>query len=222
MAQRGKRPQRKFEKKDPLEGWIPKTQLGKLVMKNEITSMEQVYDKGLAVLEPQIIDKLIPDLQEEVLQIKMVQRTTDSGRKGSFMITVAIGNENGYVGVGTGKGKEVRPTIERAVKDAKKNIISIRRGCGSWQCGCQENHSIPQKIRGNYSSTTIELMPAPKGTGIVAGKKAAKILKLAGIKDVWSKTNGNTRTTFNFAKAVMQALKKTRKMKTLDENPAYE
>lgn len=221
MAQRGKRPRRKFEKKNPLEGWVPKTQLGKMVMNNEITSMEQIYDKGLSVLEPEIIDKLLPDLKEEVLQIKMVQRTTDSGRKGSFMITAAIGNENGYVGVGTGKGKEVRPTIERAVKDAKKNIISIRRGCGSWQCGCQEEHSIPLKIKGNYSSIKIELMPAPKGTGIVAGKKASKILKLAGIKDVWSKTSGNTRTTFNFAKAVMKALKQTRKMRII-ETPTSE
>ena len=212
MAERRRR---RREDKEEVE-WIPKTKLGKMVLNNEITDMEQVYEKGLAVLEPEIIDKLIPDLKEEVLQIKMVQRTTDSGRKGSFMITAAVGNENGYVGIGTGKGQEVRPTIERAVKNAKKNLIAIKRGCGSWQCGCKEEHSIPQKVKGSFSSVKIELMPAPKGTGIVAGKKAVKILKLAGIKDVWSKTDGNTRTTFNFAKAVIKALRKTRKMKTLE------
>ena len=193
--------------------WIPKTKLGKMVQNNEITSLEQIYEKGLPILEPEIIDKLIPELEEEVLQIKSVQRATDSGRKASFMVTVAVGNKNGYVGVGTGKGLEVRPTIERAIRNAKKNIISIRRGCGSWQCGCNEEHSLPHKVKGTYSSVKVELMPAPKGTGIVAGKKAAQILRLAGIKDVWSKTSGNTRTTFNFAKAIIEALKKTRKMK---------
>ena len=205
---------RKFEK-EKVE-WIPKTKLGKMVQNNEITSIEQIYEKGMPILEPEIIDKLIPDIEEEVLQIKSVQRTTDSGRKASFMVTVAVGDKNGYVGVGTGKGLEVRPTIERAVRNAKKNIISIRRGCGSWQCGCGEEHSLPHKVTGTYSSVKVELMPAPKGTGIVAGKKAAQILKLAGIKDVWSKTSGNTRTTFNFAKAIIKALQQTRKMKIKD------
>ncbi len=193
--------------------WIPKTKLGKMVQNNEITSMEQVYERGLPILEPEIVDKLLPDLEEKVLQRKSVQRTTDSGRKASFMVTVVVGNKNGYVGVGTGKGAELRSTIERATRNAKKNIISVRRGCGSWQCGCGEEHSLPFKVKGSYSSVKVELMPAPKGTGIVAGKKAAEILRLAGIKDVWSKTSGNTRTTFNFAKAVMNALEKTRKIK---------
>ncbi len=193
--------------------WIPKTKLGKLVKSGEITSLEQVYERNLPILEPEIIDYLVPNLKEEVLQIKMVQRTTDSGRKGSFMITVAVGNQDGCIGIGTAKGQEVRPTIEKAVREAKKNMISIRRGCGSWQCGCNENHSIPFKVKGSCSSVTIELMPAPKGTGIVAGSTAAKVLKLAGIKDVWSKSYGKTSTVFNFAKATYEALKNTRKMK---------
>lgn len=193
--------------------WIPKTKLGKMVQNDEVTSMEQIYEKGLPILEPEIVDKLLPELEEKVLQRKSVQRTTDSGRKASFMVTVAVGNKNGYVGIGTGKGQELRSTIERATRNAKKNIISVRRGCGSWQCGCGEEHSLPFKVEGSFSSVKVELMPAPKGTGIVAGKKAAEILRLAGIKDVWSKTSGNTRTTFNFAKAVIKALEQTRKKK---------
>ena len=193
--------------------WIPKTKLGKMVQNDEVTSMEQIYEKGLPILEPEIVDKLLPELEEKVLQRKSVQRTTDSGRKASFMVTVAVGNKNGYVGIGTGKGQELRSTIERATRNAKKNIISVRRGCGSWQCGCGEEHSLPFKVKGSFSSVKVELMPAPKGTGIVAGKKAAEILRLAGIKDVWSKTSGNTRTTFNFAKAVIKALEQTRKKK---------
>ena len=130
------------------------------------------------------------------------------------MVTAVVGNRDGYIGVGSGKGNEVRPTIERAVREAKKNIIHIQRGCGSWQCGCGTQHSVPFKVLGAFSSVSIELMPAPKGTGIVAGSTAQKILLLAGIKDVWSNTKGNTKTAFNFAKAVINALKQTRKMKT--------
>jgi len=214
MAQRRQGNRRKFEKEDPLKNWVPKTKLGKMVMNGEITSVEQIYERNLAILEPEIIDKLVPNMQDQVLHITMVQRTTDSGRKGSFQITVAVGNKDGLVGVGTGKGQEIKPTIDRAIREAKKNIISLRRGCGSWQCGCDENHSIPSKVKGSFSSVSIELLPAPKGTGIVAGSTAAKILELAGVKDVWSKTKGNTRTVFNFGKATINALKNTRKIKT--------
>ncbi|MEM0372592.1 MAG: 30S ribosomal protein S5 [archaeon] len=204
-------------REEKTEEWVPKTALGKMVLAGEITDMEQVYARNMAILEPEIVDKLVPNLQEEVLNIKTVQRTTDSGRRGSFMITVAVGDKNGYVGVGTGKGNEVRPTIERAVREAKKNIMHIERGCGSWQCGCGEKHSLPFKVHGSYSSVSIDLMPAPKGTGIVAGSTAAKILELAGVKDVWSKTKGSSRTVFNFGKATINALKQTRKMKTKEQ-----
>ena len=117
------------------EEWVPRTKLGKMVLSGEITTIEQVYERGLPILEHEIIDKLIPNLKEEVLDVKMVQRTTDSGRKGSFLVVVAVGNEDGFVGIGTAKGQEVRPTIEKAIRQAKKNIIQIKRGCGSWQCG---------------------------------------------------------------------------------------
>lgn len=211
----GKKPRRFVRRRPRVEvrEWIPKTELGRKVMKGEITDMEQIYSKNLAVLEPEIIDKLVPGLEDQVLKIKMVQRTTDSGRKGSFMITVAIGNKDGYVGVGTAKGLEIRPVIEKAIREAKRNIIHIRRGCGSWECACNEEHSIAFNINGKYSSVEIELFPAPKGTGIVAGSTAAKVLKLAGVKDVWSRTRGSTNTVFNFAFATIKALKQTRKMK---------
>jgi small subunit ribosomal protein S5 len=193
--------------------WTPKTTLGKRVLAGEITNMEQIYEKNLAILEPEIIDKLVPNLQEVVLNIRTVQRTTDSGRKGSFSIAVVVGNKDGFVGVGTGKGLEVRPTIERAMRNAKKNIIHIRRGCGSWDCRCDNPHSIPFAVRGRYSSVKIELKPAPKGTGIIAGKSAKKVLELAGVKDVWSRAVGKTSTTLNFAMATLEALHQTRKTK---------
>lgn len=119
------------ESRDRRFEWVPRTELGRLVLNGEITNMEQIYDRGLQILEPEIVDRIIPNIQEEVLDIKMVQRVTDSGRKNSFRITVAVGNKDGYVGIGMAKGLEVRPTIEKAVRNAKKNIISLKRGCGS-------------------------------------------------------------------------------------------
>lgn len=195
------------------EEWIPKTELGKLVKSGEITDLEQVYERGYAILEPEIVDYLVPDLEDEVLEISMVQRMTDSGRRSSFFAVVVVGNKKGIVGIGTGKATEVRKAIEKAIKDAKMNIIKVRMGCGSWECACGEEHSLPFTVEGKCSSVKVRLMPAPKGTGIVAGETARKVLQLAGVKDVWSKTFGNTRTKVNFARAVLEALKMTRRMR---------
>ncbi|MCD6522858.1 MAG: 30S ribosomal protein S5 [Candidatus Diapherotrites archaeon] len=204
-----------MEKKEEEKGieWVPKTRTGRMVLNGEITTLEQIYSRNLPLLEPEIVDMLVPDLKEEVLDIKTVQRTTDSGRKMRFLATVVVGNKDGYVGVGIGKGANVRPAIERATRNAKLNIIHIQRGCGSWECGCGTPHSVPYKVEGKSGSVRVILIPAPKGTGIVAGKKAKKVLELAGIKDVWSKTFGDPRTTFNFAMATLDALRNIRRMK---------
>ncbi len=214
MRKRDNKKNRRPEQREfRLDDWNPKTKTGKMVKSGDITSIEQIYEKNLPILESEIIDVLVPNLQDELLKLRMVQRTTDSGRKGSFMATVVVGNKNGYVGVGTAKGNEVRPTIEKAVKEGKKNLIHIRRGCGSWECNCNEEHSIPFKVHGRESSVKIELMPAPKGTGITGGRTAKKILDYAGVKDVWSHSLGNTRTVFNSAFSTLDALKHTRTQK---------
>jgi len=216
MKRRRWQPRRREEKN--FDNWIPKTKVGKLVKSGEITNIEEIYQRNLPILEPEIVDMLIPTLEDEVLKLKMVQRVTDSGRKGSFMVTVAVGNKNSYIGVGTAKGQEPRPTIEKAITNAKKNLVHIRRGCGSWECGCGEDHSLPFKVKGSRGSVDIELVPAPKGTGIVAGKVAKKVLELAGIKDVWSYSSGQTCTVFNSAFATFNALKQTRSIKFKEKN----
>jgi len=201
------------QKRDPLEDWTPRTELGRQVLNGNITNLEEIYQKNVAILEPQIIDKLLPNLEQELLEKTSVQRVTRNGRRISFRVVAAVGNKDGYVGVGMGKGLEMRPTIEKAVRNAKKNIISINRGCGSWECTCGEKHTVPFKVNGSNSSVKIDVMPAPKGTGVVAGDTARKIIELAGIKDAWSKTKGKTTRTLNFAFATLDALKQTRKMK---------
>lgn len=192
-----------------IEGWVPSTGLGKMVSSGEITNIDEVLASGKPIKEPQIVDAFLPDLQDEVLDITMVQRMTDSGRRVKFRAIVVVGNRNGYIGFGQGKDGQVGNAIKKGIDDAKLNLIKVRRGCGSWECGCNEIHSVPMLVKGKAGSVRITLKPAPHGIGLVTGEVAKKVLELAGIKDVWTFTSGNTRTTINFAKATFEALKKT-------------
>ena len=99
--------------------------------------------------------------------------------------------------------------MNKAIRDAKLNIVPVRRGCGSWECRCGEPHSVPFTVVGKSGSVRVIIKPAPKGTGLVAGEVAKVVLRLAGIRDVWMDTFGETRTTVNFAKATVNALRNT-------------
>lgn len=189
--------------------WVPKTRLGKLVAEGKIKTMEEAFETGLPIKESEIVDALIPDLVDEVLDINMVQRMTDSGRRVKFRTTVVVGNGNGYVGLAEGKDVQVGPAIRKAIEAAKKNIINVNRGCGSWECGCGLSHTVPTQVEGKAGSLTVVLKPAPRGLGLAVGGPAKKVLEMAGYKDVWSRTEGETRTTINFALATFNALKAT-------------
>lgn len=191
------------------EEWVPKTRLGILVSEGQITSMDEAIDSGLPIRESKIVDILLPELEDEVLDINMVQRMTDSGRRVKFRATVIVGNGDGYVGLGQAKDVQVGPAIRKAIENAKINITKVRRGCGSWECGCGLDHTVPSEVRGKAGSVTVELKPAPRGLGLAAGDTARKVLEKAGIKDVWTRTEGQTRTTLNFAKATYNALVNT-------------
>lgn len=191
------------------EGWIPLTGLGKLVAGGQITSIDQVLESGKPIKEVEIVDTFLPDLTDEVLDISMVQRMTDSGRRVKFRAVVVIGNRNGYIGFGQGKDAQVGNAITKAIKDAKLSIIKVNRGCGSWECGCGLEHSIPVQVTGKSGSVRVTLKPAPQGIGLVTGDVAKKVLGLAGIRDVWGFSSGETRTTINFAKATFNALAQT-------------
>jgi small subunit ribosomal protein S5 len=186
--------------------WTPQTRLGRLVKDGQITTMEEALTSGLPILESEIIDVLLPELKEEVIDINMVQRMTDSGRRVKFRATVIVGNGDGFLGLGQGKDVQVGPAIRKAVNAAKRQIVQVKRGCGSWECGCGEEHTVPFKVQGKSSSVTVVLKPAPRGLGLVAGETAKKVMELAGIKDVWTYAEGETRTTLNFAKATYNAL----------------
>jgi len=193
--------------------WVPKTRLGKMVSSGQIKTIEEAFDTGLPIKEPEIIDALLPDLVDEVLDISMVQRMTDSGRRVKFRTTVVVGNSNGYVGIAEGKDVQVGPAIRKAIEMAKLNIVKIKRGCGSWECGCGLEHTVPCQVQGKAGSITITLMPAPRGLGIAAGGTAKKVMEMAGIKDVWTRSEGETRSTINLALATYNALLQTTTMR---------
>ncbi len=189
--------------------WTPRTELGKKVLEGSITSLREIMEKGLPVLETEIIDRLVPNLDSEILEISRVQRRDRSGRKLRYRVTVAVGNRDGYVGIGQGKAKEVYNSIQKAIEEGKKNLICVRRGCGSWECGCGKPHSIPFRVVGKSGSVEVTLMPAPRGVRLAAGDVAKTVLELAGVEDVWSKVEGDSRTTLNFATATFNALRMT-------------
>jgi len=196
------------------EEFVPKTQLGHMVKEGRITDIDEIFDKGLPIMELGIVDTLLPDLEEEVMDVNLVQRMHKSGRKVNFRVIVAVGNKNGYVGLGQGKAKEVGPAIRKAVDNAKFNIIKVRRGCGDWGCVCGREHTVPFKIEGKKGSVRVTLIPAPGGVGLAIGNVGKTILGLAGIDDVWSQTMGQTQTTINFAGAIFEALKELSKVKS--------
>jgi len=191
------------------ESWIPRTKLGKMILEGKISSIEELFMEGLKIRESEIVDVLLPDLQEEVINIGLVQKQTDAGEKSQFRAIVVVGNRNGYVGLGSGKARQVRSAIEKAAVDARLNITPVRRGCGSWECGCGKHHSMPFQVQGECGGVEIVLIPGPRGLGIVASEAAKVILGLAGVKDCWTKSYGSTRTVPSFAFAVFDALKKT-------------
>lgn len=197
-----------------VEEWIPRTKLGWMVKEGKITSIDQIFAINAVIMEPEIVDILLPNLSQEIIDVVLVQKMTDAGRISRFRAVVAIGNGDGYVGLGIAKARQLRTAIEKAVIDAKLNIVPVRRGCGSWECSCKEPHSVPFRVTGKAGSVEVTLIPAPLGVGLVAGEVAKVILRLAGIRDVWTFSKGESRTTINFAKAVYNALKNTNKFVT--------
>jgi len=191
------------------EEWVPRTKLGRMVLEGKISSLEEIFASGLKITEPQIVDMLLPNLEEEVINISIVQKQTDAGEKTRFKAIVAVGNRDGYVGIGSGKASQVRTAIEKAAREARMNVTAVRRGCGSWECGCGQLHSVPFKVVGKCGSVRVEIIPGPRGLGLVAGEVAKVILRLAGIRDCWTRSYGSTRTVPSFAYAVFDALKKT-------------
>lgn len=215
--------------------WNPTTAVGRMVKEGKIADIEQLFSEGHQILEAGVVDTLLPGMEEDLLLIgqakgkfgggqrrifRQTQKKTKEGNKIHFTTYALIGNRDGYVGIGKGKSKETVPSRDKAKRNARLEVIRIRRGCGSWQCGCKEPHSIPFAVEGRCGSSRIKLMPAPKGKGLCVEKECAKILAFAGVKDVWSKTFGQTKTKVNLVGALLNALRKLSQVKYRPESAA--
>lgn len=206
-----------------LDNWTPKTKLGKDVFGGKVKSIDEIIESGRKIIEPEIVDKLVPGIKNELIlvggragkgggiqriPVRITAAMHKSGRRFHTGALVVVGNEDGLIGLGQGRAVETREAIRKGIEKAKINIVKIKRGCGSWECGCGTGHSVPYKISGKSGSVRVELIPAPRGVGLVAENEAKKILKLAGIRDVWVKTFGNTGMRINLVNALFGAMKK--------------
>lgn len=192
------------------------TKLGRLVKDHKITSLEQIFLYGLPIKEPQIIDALFPPgkLKEEMLKISPVQKQTSAGQRTRFKAYVLIGDEDGHLGLGEKVGREVATAIRGATVAAKLAMIPVRRGYWGEHVGMP--YTVAMKVTGKSGSVTVRLMPAPRGTGIVAAPLPKKILLFAGVSDCHTVSRGNTKTMGNFALATFFALQKTYALLTPD------
>jgi len=127
---------------------------------------------------------------------------------------VIIGDSNGHVGLGVKCAKEVASAIKGAIINAKLSIVPIRRGY--WGSNLGEPHTVPMKVTGKCGSSVSRLVPAPRGTRIVAAPATKRLLQLAGIQDCYTSASGKTRTLGNFVKATFEAIQKTYSFLTPD------
>jgi small subunit ribosomal protein S5 len=209
MSQTTQRTDRRQRQKEEEAPWIPKTTIGKKVALGEITSMEEILESGARIQEAGIIKKLLPDLKSEVVDVGIIQKMTANGQSTRFKAIVAAGDHNGWLGIGQGKSKQMRIAIEKATSQAFLNVSPVKLGCGSWECRCDEKHSVPFKVRGRGGSVTVEIIPGPRGLGLVAGGKIKRLLELAGLKDAWTTSKGSTSTMNSTSKAILQCLRQT-------------
>ena len=206
-----------------ISAWNPKTKLGKDVKDGKIKNIDEILLENKKILEPEIVNKLI-NVKSDLISMgqakgkfgggkrrawRQTQRITKEGGVLTFSAMAIVGDENGHVGLGTGKSNETLPARDKSTRKAKLNLIKVKRGCSAFDCSCDEPHSIPFEVEGKSGSVTVKLIPAPQGTGLVVANELKKILKMAGIKDVYSQTFGKVRTTFNTVKACLNALEKT-------------
>ena len=139
------------------------------------------------------------EYKESLLRINRVSKTVKGGRRISFSVLAAIGNENGKVGIGLGKANGVPDAIRKAVANAKKNLVEVSLKGGT----------LPHEQLGKFNSTTVLLKPASKGTGVIAGSATREILDLVGVSDILTKIRGS-KNKDNVARATIDGLTKMR------------
>jgi len=144
-------------------------------------------------------------LEDTVVKVFRCSKVVKGGRRFSFAALVVVGDRNNTVGIGYGKANEVPPAVEKAVKDAKKNLNRISL----------VNGTLPHKIVGKCRATKITMVPASPGTGVIAGSSARAVLEYAGVRNVLTKVNGST-SAKNVVKAVLDGLLRLRNKEAVE------
>ncbi|MBI4162751.1 MAG: 30S ribosomal protein S5 [Candidatus Aenigmarchaeota archaeon] len=206
---------------------FPRTKLGRQVSEGAV-SIDDIFKSGKKIKESEIVARLIPNLQTDIILVggspgkgggsrrtptRRTARMHRSGRRYRASAMVLVGDGEGHLGIGKAASKENKLAMDKALEQAKLSIIPIKRGCGSWECSCGGDHSIPVETQGKSGSVRVILIPAPKGIGLCANDEAKKLLRLAGIRDVWTKCFGQSRSRINYTTAVFDALRKMNQMK---------
>ncbi|MEM9336440.1 MAG: 30S ribosomal protein S5 [Patescibacteria group bacterium] len=142
-----------------------------------------------------------PEFDQKIVSIRRVVRVMGGGRRFSFSVSMVIGDKKGKVGVGVGKAGDTQLAIEKAIRNAKKNMITVQVN--------QDMH-IPHDVHTKYASSEVMIMPAP-GRGLVAGSSVRTVLELAGVKDVTAKIFSRSKNKLNNARAAVEALKQLKK-----------
>ncbi|MEK7588719.1 MAG: 30S ribosomal protein S5 [Patescibacteria group bacterium] len=137
-----------------------------------------------------------PEFDQKIVSIRRVTRVVAGGRRFSFSVALVAGDKKGGIGLGLGKAGDTALAINKALRNAKKNMVRVQM---------TKTMSIPHEVSAKFSSSKVTIMPN-KGRGLVAGTVVRDILKLAGIKDITAKVHGGTKNKLNNSKAVMDAL----------------
>lgn len=145
-------------------------------------------------------EKVRQEFDNKLISIRRVTRVVSGGRRFSFSAAIVVGDRKGRVGVGLGKAGDTPIAVEKAVRDAKKNMVRIN---------LNKKGSIPHQVEAKYSSSVVVIMPAP-GKGVIAGSSVRTVLELAGIKEVSTKILSRSKNKINIARATVKALSKIR------------